>query len=754
MLFKKIVLTGFCLLSSLNVCLASPSRNVNKNQGCVLQSPKENKLKDFVLEPLSEGKFLKGRPLTTFDFSTLSPFPFVPNHERVGYSVTKTSNIVTLLIEFDDPQHNQISKPGQSTTMWVDDFSPSHYDDLIFSRVLEKHSMANYYLENSSGRYTVVGKTFGWFKVPHPESFYGQDKDPESGGHDNANGPVWKLIADAVPSMEKDVPWADYDKVDRYDWDNDGDINEPDGYIDHVMVVHAGEGQEGGGGTQGDNAIWSHRARANFQAPESQNMVGPQNFKKRGGIQVSKDLDLWLLDYTMMPENGDPGVFSHEFGHDLGLPDLYDTQPLNQSQSSVGFWSIMASGSWTALKGEPLGSTPTHFGPWEKMKLGWLDYDEVDLGQSPELHKFTLLDRVEFHGRKAQALKIKLPKSEKEIPIINPQDGKHFAYSGMGHELVQSMATDIDLTSVQSATLKFKTYYDIESDYDYAYVEIENDEGKLVPIPGNITTAENPNGSNLGNGITGNSIAWTDAVFDLTPYVGHKRRLRFRYVTDPAEGGKGFCIDQIEIPEILFKEDFEGTQTGHIFEITPAEWIYNGFMKLEDGLFHKPFTHTYFLEWRTYDGFDRALESVYYYKTLDTVDYYSYAPGLLFWYQNDFYEEGDNRAGVHPGAGSLLVVDSRAKAEKKIDGTPFKPSLQLHDAAFGFTPSEKYFIADKHWLGGTSAMPVFNDLFGYYDKEAPYSSVQLPQVGLSFSLINMSPDRSAAQVAVHYSAKK
>ncbi len=52
---------------------------------------------------------------------------------------------------------------------------------------------------------------------------------------------------------------AQFDKVDRYDYDGDGNFNEPDGYIDHFQAIHAGEGEEAGGGAQGADAIWSHR---------------------------------------------------------------------------------------------------------------------------------------------------------------------------------------------------------------------------------------------------------------------------------------------------------------------------------------------------------------------------------------------------------------------------------------------------------------------------------------------------------------
>ncbi|MGE5820190.1 MAG: M6 family metalloprotease domain-containing protein, partial [Deltaproteobacteria bacterium] len=61
------------------------------------------------------------------------------------------------------------------------------------------------------------------------------------------------------------------------------------------------------------------------------------------------------------------GVMVHELGHDIGLPDLYDT---DDSSAGIGDWSVMASGSWngTSLPGD----SPSHFDPWSKYFEGWI----------------------------------------------------------------------------------------------------------------------------------------------------------------------------------------------------------------------------------------------------------------------------------------------------------------------------------------------------------------------------------------------
>ena len=111
--------------------------------------------------------------------------------------------------------------------------------------------------------------------------------------------------------------YPDFDQFDQYDKNGDGNKNEPDGVIDHLMVIHAGVGQEAGGGKLGNDAIWSHRSKVgqNHMQLKVQNAKVPY----WGGKMAA-------FDYTIEPEDGAVGVFAHEFGHDLGLPDEYDTK--------------------------------------------------------------------------------------------------------------------------------------------------------------------------------------------------------------------------------------------------------------------------------------------------------------------------------------------------------------------------------------------------------------------------------------------
>ena len=96
-------------------------------------------------------------------------------------------------------------------------------------------------------------------------------------------------------------------------------------------------------------------------------------------------------------------------------------------------------------------------------------------------------------------------------------------------------------------TLKFWIWYAIETDWDYFYAQISTDGGyDFFNLPNNMTTNVNPNGTNLGNGITGSSGDWVQAKFDLAAYAGQQVTFRLTYFTDFSFTLDGVYIDDIE----------------------------------------------------------------------------------------------------------------------------------------------------------------------------------------------------------------
>ncbi|MEV4350608.1 immune inhibitor A domain-containing protein [Actinoplanes sp. NPDC049596] len=304
---------------------------------------------------------------------------------------TKTDPVLTFLVEFGDattpatggtagPVHNQIPQPDRkvdNSTIWQSDFTSSYYKQLLFAK--NKESMTNFYYKQSGGRYTVGGDVSDWVKVPYNEARYGSNEIGEDDGYwnfvkDSATAWYDSQIAAGKTPAQVAAYLKTFDVWDRDDYDGDGDFNEPDGYVDHFQAIHAGEGEEAGGGAQGEDAIWSHRW---YAFSDLAGTAGPAN-NLAGGVQIG-DTGIWIGDYTTEPENGGLGVFAHEYGHDLGLPDLYDTAG---GDNGTGFWTLMSAGSWLGRGAPTIGSTPGYMGAWEKIFLGWSNFVTVKPGGS------------------------------------------------------------------------------------------------------------------------------------------------------------------------------------------------------------------------------------------------------------------------------------------------------------------------------------------------------------------------------------
>ena len=229
-----------------------------------------------------------------------------------------TLHCLIILVDFDDMTH-------QSGF----DAEPSDFDTLLFSRgVRHPGSMADYYNETSYGQAYLTGQITQWYRMPQLYSYYVDGQRGFGSYPNNAQ----RLTEDAVTAADPDIDFSQYD-------------NNHDGWVDALFVVHAGPGYEDTGNL---NYIHSHAWVTSYQ--------------------MNVD-DVIVYSYSMEPEETaghqleSIGVFCHEFGHVLGLPDLYD---YDYDSQGVGGWSVMAGGSWGGG-----GAIPVHFDGWCKYQLGW-----------------------------------------------------------------------------------------------------------------------------------------------------------------------------------------------------------------------------------------------------------------------------------------------------------------------------------------------------------------------------------------------
>ncbi|GGO72128.1 immune inhibitor A domain-containing protein [Nocardioides deserti] len=673
----------------------------------------------------------------------------------VEYGTQETAQLLSFLVDFGDqvdprfpaegagPRHGQIEEPGEddNSTYWRETFDRSHFMDMFFHGMPEEDgaSFRQVYDEMSSGRFDVEGDVSDWVTVPYNSASYGMTESNQDMSRfisDTATAWVESQRAEGKSDAEIEDYLKRFDVWDRFDHDQDGDFAEPDGYVDHFQAIHAGEGEEAGAP---ESAIWSHRWAVRPTAP-----VGPEG-AKLGGVEIG-DTGIWIRDYTTEPENGGLGVFAHEFAHDLGLPDYYDT---NGGENGTAFWTLMSSGSWLShADDDAIGTRPNSMGPHEKLLLGWLDHATVRAGQSAQVK----LGPAHHATKSPQAVLVNLPNGTTETEVGPAASGSRYLYSGNGDDRTAT-ATSPTFTVPEGATLTAKVDYQIEVDWDYAYAEISTDGGStFTPLATNLSTDTDPNGQNDGHGITGSSQGqWVDLSADLAAYAGEQAQVRFRMFNDAAYHELGLKVDDVAVGSAL--------TTG--FEDGDEAWTRDGFVAVEDGSYTEEYTHYYLAENRQYAGYDTTLaEGPYNFgwgvSAPDRVERFPYQNGMLVWYVNGLF--ADNNTSQHPGAGEALPVDADATALRWSDGTLARNRIGSFDATFGLGRTDPISL-HRETAGGMTTLdvpsrqqsPVFDDSDPdrYYDPANPQGSVRVAGSGTTIRVVNSNEKQGVMTVRVN-----
>ena len=449
---------------------------------------------------------------------------------------------------------------------------------------------------------------------------------------------------------------ASYDVEDRYDYDEDGNFNEPDHYIDHFQLVHAGADEAVGGGAQGTDAIWSHRW-FNWQGTGTVDGKGPAGNQIGGfeiGAGVGYPTGIWVGDYLMIPENSGVGVIAHETGHDYGLPDEYDSSYLGDSTS--GFWTIMASGSYGNDGTNGIGNRPVSFDAWDKWQLGWLTPQVVDpLANGKSELK---LGPQEANNKQAAAVFAKLPPVTKTIKVGVPTSATHAWYSGMGDDYKAALSRTVAVPA-GTTTLTFKTWYEAELDYDYAFLQASTDGGQTWDNLAEYTgTSGASDDDAFGYSSTPAEPTWISQSLqplavrrqdDHAPVQVHRRPRRHR----PRIRGRRHRDHE------RLDDDPLGRRRGR----RPNGWTPYNFRKVVNGDDVRVFDRAYVIENRQYMGYDSTLGSTSPYNfgeydkadKQDWVEKFPYQDGVLISLWDSSYS--DNNVGVHPGHGQILPID-------------------------------------------------------------------------------------------------
>ena len=154
--------------------------------------------------------------------------------------------------------------------------------------------------------------------------------------------------------------------------------------------------------------------------------------------------------------------------------------------------------------------------------------------------------------------------------------GNYLLWSNMGNESDMTLTREFDFTGVTGPIdLSYWTWYDIEEDWDYVYLEASTDGQTWEILKTPSSTDTNPSGQSFGWAYTGQTGDWKQEQVDLSQFAGQKVQLRFEYITDAAINGEGFLLDDVQIDAINYTEDFESGE---------GDWEAAGFVRIENAL--------------------------------------------------------------------------------------------------------------------------------------------------------------------------
>lgn len=229
-----------------------------------------------------------------------------------GLAPSGPQSAIVLCVEFTNLNHTK---------------TKSEISDVVFNRVNQ------YYHEVSYNKISLTGSVSRWYQMNKTVGAYGRDSslnidDPNGDGSPDS----WMLIQEAIDAADPEIDFSPYS---------------------YLIVLHAGSGQET---SSNSNDLWSCAY-----------LMGVW-FKTRDSVSFSKAM---IVPETESQGADTVGVIAHEFGHLLGLPDLYDPY---RTKDYVGRWELMGKGLWN---GNPPGSSPAHMLAWEKIRLGWISESQV-----------------------------------------------------------------------------------------------------------------------------------------------------------------------------------------------------------------------------------------------------------------------------------------------------------------------------------------------------------------------------------------
>ncbi|MBF1514373.1 MAG: M6 family metalloprotease domain-containing protein [Prevotella pallens] len=251
-----------------------------------------------------------------------------------GINSIGTPQVPVVMVEFRDKEFLPTTTPEKMTRY----YNEAGYHDEPGC----VGSVKDFFTSQSRGMFVPTFEVIGPIKVNHSYAYYGKNERTSD------------LVRDVV--KEAKAQNISFDKF----------KNPKTGHVELICLFYAGRGQ----------------ATEDPSKPGYENYIWPQEQDINETIEGTPFNSYFVgneLNYygTLMGM----GVFCHEFGHALGLPDFYNTDPaVTLSRNPFGYWSIMDAGPYVNNANAPIGYTA-----YERSYLGWLKLKELTSPQTVKL---------------------------------------------------------------------------------------------------------------------------------------------------------------------------------------------------------------------------------------------------------------------------------------------------------------------------------------------------------------------------------
>lgn len=256
-----------------------------------------------------------------------------------------TFRLAIIGVEYPDAKHSEKIK--------IEDWQKSFfsYDSYYGQNATGQKtygSVNDYYQELSFGKFRLEGKVFNWIQMPKNRMDYG--------GSSAVNSKTNYLVEATNKILEREGKDALKD-------------------FDGIFFIYAGTMASDNRAT----LYWPHRASFNYEG---------------------KRWPYFIVNEMAAPTRmRDIGVMCHEFGHMLGMPDLY-ARPENPGSEGVGVWCAMSN--------HLSGGRPQHFSAWCKEQLDWVQPTIID----PTVKQKLVLAPIEDNAKQCYKILVRSDGSE------------------------------------------------------------------------------------------------------------------------------------------------------------------------------------------------------------------------------------------------------------------------------------------------------------------------------------------------------